>query len=213
MYRMFQFRYSTATNMFEPSTIKRRLEDLQSHDKTIFQYDKIRPHVTTPAKKHLETLKWDILPYPPYGPDTAPFDCHLFQSMKNSLDGRRFRSFEVVKRQSNHRSQIKKTFFVPESICYHKISTRIEQYYILNKIQGTVSSQPNFEIRRKSVTKLYTRQLVPKFILNKPFFLWVQDVSPPPFRHRCLAAAVSLLGRFTAGTFCHRGFAPAFNVK
>ena len=43
--------------------------------------DNARPHVAAPVKTYLETLKWEVLPHPPYSPDIAPSDYHLFRSM------------------------------------------------------------------------------------------------------------------------------------
>jgi len=46
----------------------------QRHDKVIFLHDNARPHVAKVIKKYLETLKWNVLPHPPYSPDIAPSD-------------------------------------------------------------------------------------------------------------------------------------------
>ncbi|KAG5324868.1 MOS1T transposase, partial [Pseudoatta argentina] len=45
----------------------------------------LRPHVAKPVKTYLETLKWEVLPQPPYSPDIAPSDFHLFRSMAHGL--------------------------------------------------------------------------------------------------------------------------------
>ncbi|KAG5319672.1 MOS1T transposase, partial [Pseudoatta argentina] len=50
----------------------------QRHDKVILLHDNARPHVAKPVKTYLETLKWEALPHPPYSPDIAPSDFHLF---------------------------------------------------------------------------------------------------------------------------------------
>ncbi|KAG5317833.1 MOS1T transposase, partial [Pseudoatta argentina] len=50
----------------------------QRHDKVILLHDNARPHVAKPVKTYLETLKWEVLPHPPYSPDIAPSDFHLF---------------------------------------------------------------------------------------------------------------------------------------
>jgi len=46
----------------------------QRYDKVILLHDNTRPHVTKVVKKYLETLKWDVLPHPPYSPDIASSD-------------------------------------------------------------------------------------------------------------------------------------------
>jgi [histone H3]-lysine36 N-dimethyltransferase SETMAR len=35
-------------------------------------------------------LKWEQLPHPPYSPDLAPSDFHLFRSLSNYLKGKQF---------------------------------------------------------------------------------------------------------------------------
>ena len=48
------------------------------HDKVILQHDNARPHVPAPIETYLETIKWEVLPHPPYSPDIAPSDYYLF---------------------------------------------------------------------------------------------------------------------------------------
>jgi len=51
--------------------------------------------VAAPVKTYLETLKWEILPHPPYSPDMiAPSDYHLFRSMTHGLSEQHFTSYE-----------------------------------------------------------------------------------------------------------------------
>jgi len=47
---------------------KKRPEYEQRHDKVILLHDNTQPHVAKVGKKYLETLKWDVLPHPPYSP-------------------------------------------------------------------------------------------------------------------------------------------------
>ena len=63
----------------------------------ILQHDNARPHVAEVVKTYLETLKWEVLFHPPYSPDVAPSDYHLFQSMAHGLADQHFRSYEEVK--------------------------------------------------------------------------------------------------------------------
>jgi len=50
----------------------------ERHDKVILQHGNARPHVAKVIKTYLETLKWEVLPHPPYSPNVAPSDYHLF---------------------------------------------------------------------------------------------------------------------------------------
>ncbi|EGI69172.1 Mariner Mos1 transposase [Acromyrmex echinatior] len=63
----------------------------------ILQHDNARPHVAKVVKTYLETLKWEVLPYPPYSPDVTPSDYHLFRSMAHNLSDQHFRSYEKIK--------------------------------------------------------------------------------------------------------------------
>jgi len=69
----------------------------QKHDEIIFQHYNIRPHVAQTVKTYLEKLKWEVLPHPPYSPDIAPSDYHLFRSMAHGLAEQHFHSYEEAK--------------------------------------------------------------------------------------------------------------------
>lgn len=70
----------------------------QRHDKVILLHDNARPHVAQSVKTYLETLKWEVLPHPPYSPDIAPSDYYLFRSMAHGLAEQRFHSHEDTKK-------------------------------------------------------------------------------------------------------------------
>lgn len=70
----------------------------QRHEKVILQHDNARPNVAKPVKTYLETLKWEVLPHPPYSPDIAPSDYYLFRSMAHGLADQQFRSYEDIKK-------------------------------------------------------------------------------------------------------------------
>jgi len=61
------------------------------------QHDNAQLHVAKVVKTYLETLKWEVLSHPPYSPDVAPSDYHLFRSMPHGLADQHFRSYEEVK--------------------------------------------------------------------------------------------------------------------
>ena len=59
--------------------------------------DNARPHTAAITMDAIHKFCWDLLAQPPYGPDLAPSDYHLFGPLKESLGGRRFRdSNEVI---------------------------------------------------------------------------------------------------------------------
>ena len=60
-------------------------------------HDRTRPYVALLARKKLMQLGWNLLPHPPYYPDLAPKDYHLFRAMRNSLRDKTFEKEEDVK--------------------------------------------------------------------------------------------------------------------
>ncbi|UYV81406.1 hypothetical protein LAZ67_20001096 [Cordylochernes scorpioides] len=67
------------------------------YDKVIYQHDNTRPRVAKVVKETLEALQWDVLPHPPYSPDIAPSDYHMFRSMTHALAEQHFTSYEEAK--------------------------------------------------------------------------------------------------------------------
>jgi histone-lysine N-methyltransferase SETMAR len=59
-----------------------------------FLQDNTRPHMATRTMETIQKLKWNVLAHPPYSPDLAPSDYHLFGPLK--VDGKRFRKNEEV---------------------------------------------------------------------------------------------------------------------
>ncbi|GFS52518.1 histone-lysine N-methyltransferase SETMAR [Trichonephila clavipes] len=58
--------------------------------KILFLHDNARPHMANCTQELLNSFKWEVFPYPPYSPDLAPSDLHLFPKMKNWLVTKRF---------------------------------------------------------------------------------------------------------------------------
>lgn len=63
----------------------------------LFLQDNARPHKAYDTLDTIERLNWEVLPHPPYSPDLAPSDFHLFGPMKEFLRGKRFENNEDVK--------------------------------------------------------------------------------------------------------------------
>ena len=68
-----------------------------AHKKIIFHQDNARPHTCNIAMSKISELNFDLLPHPPYSPDLAPSDFHLFPKLKMFLGGQRFSDNEEVK--------------------------------------------------------------------------------------------------------------------
>jgi len=51
-----------------------------------------RPHTSLITRQKLLQHGWDVLPHPPYSPDLASSDFHLFRFLKNFLNGKTFAS-------------------------------------------------------------------------------------------------------------------------
>lgn len=63
----------------------------------VLLHDNARPHTAVHTAETLQKLKFKVLDHPPYSPDLAPSDYHLFGPLKQALRGRRFDSDEAVK--------------------------------------------------------------------------------------------------------------------
>ncbi|KAJ4439542.1 hypothetical protein ANN_07666 [Periplaneta americana] len=66
-------------------------------------YHKIcaRPHTAASTRGLLDQFGWEIFDHPPYSPDLAPSDFHLFTKLKDFLGGTRFGSDEELKKTVN----------------------------------------------------------------------------------------------------------------
>ena len=59
-------------------------------NKIYFQHDNAKPHVGGSVKAKIKQLSWEVVPHPPYSPDLAPSDYHLFLSLSNDLRDKKF---------------------------------------------------------------------------------------------------------------------------
>ncbi|GBM40702.1 Mariner Mos1 transposase [Araneus ventricosus] len=60
-------------------------------------HDNARLHVPRPVREKLQGYIWGVLEHPPYSPNLAPSDFHLFVPMKKFLSGRKFDSDDELK--------------------------------------------------------------------------------------------------------------------
>jgi len=61
-------------------------------------HDNARPHSANQTTATLRSFKWEVLQHPPYSPDLAPSDFHLFGPLKHHLSGERFPDDPAVER-------------------------------------------------------------------------------------------------------------------
>lgn len=65
--------------------------------KVFFIHDNARPHASARTREELHRLKWEIFGHPPYSPDLAPSDFHLFPKLKEFLGGKQFGNDDELK--------------------------------------------------------------------------------------------------------------------
>jgi len=63
----------------------------------IFHCDNARPHCSRVTSQKIRDLGWTSLEHPPYSPDLAPTDFHLFRSLQHFLAGKAFETPEEIR--------------------------------------------------------------------------------------------------------------------
>ena len=53
----------------------------------LLQHDNAHPHTSIRTMEAITSFGWTVIPHPPYSPDLAPSDYHLFGPMKEGLWG------------------------------------------------------------------------------------------------------------------------------
>ena len=79
------------------SALAEKRPALLNRRRIIFHHDNARPHTAQKTKKLPQDLSWEVLDHPPYSPDIAPSDFHLFRGLQNYLNGKSFRTEAEVK--------------------------------------------------------------------------------------------------------------------
>ena len=67
--------------------IKKKRPELINKKGVVFHHDNARPHISLVTRQKLRELGSEVLMHPPYIPDHAPSDYHLFRPLKNFLNG------------------------------------------------------------------------------------------------------------------------------
>ena len=66
--------------------IKEKRPELTTRKGVIFHQDNARPLTSLVTSKKLLDLGWEVMLHPPYSPDLAPSDYHLFCLLQNYLN-------------------------------------------------------------------------------------------------------------------------------
>ncbi|XP_035231573.1 histone-lysine N-methyltransferase SETMAR-like [Stegodyphus dumicola] len=75
-------------------------------------HDNARPHSARVTQRLLQQFQWDIFEHPPYNPDLAPSDFHLFHELKQWLGGKRFQNdVELKEAVTTHFQSLAGTFY------------------------------------------------------------------------------------------------------
>lgn len=66
-------------------------------DGILLIHDNARPHTAHDTQQCLMELRWEVFDHPPYSPDLAPSDFHLFKHLKSFLAGKQFRDDDEIR--------------------------------------------------------------------------------------------------------------------
>ncbi|XP_014471358.1 PREDICTED: histone-lysine N-methyltransferase SETMAR-like [Dinoponera quadriceps] len=79
--------------------IDQKRPELANRKSVVFHQDNARPYTSLTTRQKLRELGWEILLHPPYSPDLAPNDYHLFRHLQNFLDGTKLASKEACENE------------------------------------------------------------------------------------------------------------------
>jgi len=88
----------------------------------LLQHDNAGPHTARSTVATIQDLPFECLPHPPYSPDLAPGDFHVFGTLKEAMGGKSFRSDEEVQQAAHEwlHSQPKDIFSLEVSMHFPK---------------------------------------------------------------------------------------------
>jgi histone-lysine N-methyltransferase SETMAR len=99
------------TSKLLPALQEKRPQTLKKG--VLLQHDNARPHTAHRTVTAVTEMGWETLPHPPYSPDLAPSDYHLFSKVKESLRGKKFQSRSALGSAINHSTkQLSKQWFL-----------------------------------------------------------------------------------------------------
>ena len=89
-------RYQQQLVNLERAVREKRPETKRRHEKVILLHDNAPAHTAKPVRETLTSFSWEVSPHPPYSPDLALSDYHLFASLGHALKNQRFSNYEEI---------------------------------------------------------------------------------------------------------------------
>jgi histone-lysine N-methyltransferase SETMAR len=69
----------------------------------LLHHDNARAHTVRATQERIKELQWELVEHPPYSPNLAHTDFHLFSPLNNHLAGKRFADDEDVETEGRKR--------------------------------------------------------------------------------------------------------------
>ena len=69
----------------------------QLTEEVVLLHDNAQPYAARQTQELLKKIGGTVMPHPPYSPDLAPSDHHLFPKLKDHKDGKHFKSEDEVR--------------------------------------------------------------------------------------------------------------------
>lgn len=119
----FMERGTTITSAVYCETMKKLRRAIQNKRRglltsgVVLLHDNARPHSARRTQDLLSQFKWDVFIHPPYSPDLAPSDYHLFPHMKKWLGSQHFDDDEDLQNAVTGWLRSQAAEFYAEGIC------------------------------------------------------------------------------------------------
>lgn len=132
----FMERGTTITSDVYCETLKKLKRAIQNKRRgklscgVVLFHDNARPHSARKTQEILKQFKWDVFDHPPYSPDLAPSDFHLFTRMKKWLASQHFNDDDELQNAVTDWLRAQAAKFYEEGIC--KLVKRYDKCLNLN---------------------------------------------------------------------------------
>ncbi|UYV83093.1 SETMAR [Cordylochernes scorpioides] len=91
-------RYEQQMHSLREALNEKRPELRENHNNLILQHDNAPAHNAKVLKNTIKDLGWELLPHPPYSPDLASSDYHLFTSLGHALKNQEFSNSDILRK-------------------------------------------------------------------------------------------------------------------